>query len=73
MRATRVRAPVAELPLVLNVAFVVVVFWLAATPQCFRFIRRVHGVVVPHPLCMRKAFGSITNVSIVLHVAVFAA
>ena len=60
--------------MVLNVAFVrFFVFWLVDAPQCVRFLRRVHGVVVPHPLCMRKALVSITNVSIVLHVAVFAA
>ena len=37
--------------------------WVVARVSCF-FIR-AHGVVVSHPLCMRKALGSIPSVSIV--------
>ena len=36
--------------------------WFVAPVFCF-FIR-AHGVVVSHPLCMRKALGSIPSVSI---------
>jgi hypothetical protein len=37
--------------------------WVVARMSC-SFIR-AHGVVVSHPLCMRKALGSIPSVSIV--------
>ena len=40
--------------------------WVVAR-SCFPFIR-AHGVVVSHPLCMRKALGSIPSVSIALGV-----